>query len=73
MIKVSAIVKQLQQQRNGIATQENQIDRAIMTLSRLHTWKGQSKRRLSTAARERIAAAQRARWAKWKRKKKKTS
>ena len=63
MADLSAIVAQLKEERA-------KLDKAIEALSGV-TGKsgGGGKRKLSAAARERIAAAQRARWAKFKAKK----
>jgi hypothetical protein len=68
MDKIASIVQQLQQERA-------RIDGALQALTGIG--KGQrgtartGRRTLSPAARKRIAAAQRARWAKWKAGKKK--
>jgi len=65
MADIGAVVAQLKAERA-------KLDKAIEVLTRL-TGKagsgGGGKRKLSAAARERIAAAQRARWAKFKAKK----
>ena len=65
MADLGAVLEQLKAERA-------KLDKAIQALSSL-TGKsspgGGGKRRLSAAARERIAAAQRARWAKFKAKK----
>jgi hypothetical protein len=60
MTDLGAIVAQLKQERD-------KLDRAIAALSGVGA--GGGRRKLSAAARERIAAAQRARWAKYKAKK----
>lgn len=66
MTDLGAVVEQLRKERE-------KLDRAIAALSGIGARKsgGQrtGKRRLSAAARKRIAAAQRARWAKFKAKK----
>ena len=63
MTDLGAIVAQLKQERD-------KLDRAIAALSGVGgTRSGGGRRKLSAAARERIAAAQRARWAKYKAKK----
>jgi hypothetical protein len=61
MTDLGSIVVQLKKERD-------KLDRAITALSGITETSG-GKRRLSAAARERIAAAQRARWAKVKSKK----
>jgi hypothetical protein len=69
MPNVTAILHDLQRQRNEVQAQINRLDTAIATLSGVGgRGKGRrgGKRYLSAAARNRIAAAQRARWAKWK-------
>jgi|307.fasta_scaffold811197_1 hypothetical protein len=65
MADLSAVVAQLKVERA-------KLDKAIAVLSGLDGRSGsggRGTRRLSAAARERIAAAQRARWAKFKAKK----
>ena len=63
MTDLSAVVVQLKQERD-------KLDRAIAALSGITSNGGGSgRRKLSAAARERIAAAQRARWAKFKKNK----
>jgi hypothetical protein len=69
MDKIASIVQQLQQERA-------RIDAALQALTGASSNRGQrgtartGRRTLSTAARRKIAAAQRARWAKWKANKK---
>jgi hypothetical protein len=70
MNNMRAVVKQLQRQRDGVQRLISQLDSALSVLGGLD---GASKgggrggrRHLSAAARARIAAAQRKRWAKWK-------
>jgi hypothetical protein len=70
MDKLASIVQQLQQERA-------RIDAALRALTGISNHSGAmgaartGRRTLSAAARRRIAAAQRARWAKWKMDKKK--
>lgn len=59
MTDLSSVVAQLKAERS-------KIDKAIAALSGLDGRSGGGKRTLSAAAREKIAAAQRARWAKVK-------
>jgi len=64
MSNLQTTLRLLQQEQSRLATQLQTINRALAALN------GRSKtgsRTLSAAARERIAAAQRSRWAKWKR------
>lgn len=67
MTDLGAVLAQLKQERD-------KLDRAIAALSGFAGTSGRSrktgKRKLSAAARKRIADAQRARWAKFKAKKK---
>jgi hypothetical protein len=63
MADLGAIVAQLKAERA-------KLDKAIEALSGVAGKSGGGTRRLSAAARARIAAAQRARWAKFKAKKK---
>jgi hypothetical protein len=62
MADLGAVVAQLRAERA-------KLDKAIEALSGVGVNSGGGRRRLSAAARERIAAAQRARWAKFKAKK----
>jgi hypothetical protein len=63
MTDLGAIVAQLKKERD-------KLDRAIAALTGVRgAGGGSGRRKLSAAARERIAAAQRARWAKFKAKK----
>jgi len=67
MDNLSRIIQQLQQERA-------RIDSALRALTGVSNNRGAARtgsRKLSPAARKRIAAAQRARWAKWKANKKK--
>jgi hypothetical protein len=63
MANLAGVLKELQQERN-------RLDEAIRVIGKLvsgnHNGARSTKRTLSVAARERIAAAQRARWAKAK-------
>lgn len=63
MVDLGAVLKQLKHERD-------KLNRAIQALSGGTNSSGSnSRRKLSAAARERIAAAQRARWAKFKKNK----
>ena len=62
MTDLGAVLAQLKQERD-------KLDRAIAALSGVGGVGRSGKRRLSAAARKRIADAQRARWAKFKAKK----
>jgi len=67
MDRLASIVQQLQQERA-------RIDAALRALTGASTTRGTARtgrRTLSAAARRKIAAAQRARWAKWKANRKK--
>ena len=72
MLNLTKAVQQLKQERDQARNKLERLDEALKVLSGLTGVKrgftrGQGKRRtMSTAARKRIAAAQRARWAKWK-------
>lgn len=72
MSNIATVVAQLHQKRQELKTELRRLDQAIQVLSGLGgTSRARGgKRRLSAAARARIAAAQRARWAKWKKAKK---
>jgi hypothetical protein len=75
MLNLAIAVRQLNQERARTQKEVEKLDAAIRVLSGLTGTKrvlgrgraGIGKRRtMSAAARKRIAAAQRARWAKWK-------
>ena len=75
MLTLTTAVRQLKQERARTQKEVEKLDAAIRVLSGLTGTKrglgrgraGVGKRRtMSAAARKRIAAAQRARWAKWK-------
>ena len=69
MVNLSQAVKQLHKERQRVQSQLNQLDSAIKALngsSGNHRRSSGPRRVMSAAARARIAAAQRARWAKWK-------
>jgi hypothetical protein len=70
MTDLGAVLAKLKKERA-------QLDRAITALSgvvrRISVAPHNNKRKLSAAARKRIAAAQRARWAAWKAKQKKAA
>jgi hypothetical protein len=68
MPNLSKTVNDLRDERNRLAKELDQLDEAISVLSGLDRGGARrgGKRRLSAAARKRIADAQKARWAKWK-------
>ena len=81
MANLSQLVDDLEAQRKQAKLDLDRLDAAISTLRKLN---GSSKvtnigtarrgrRRLSAAARKRIADAQRARWAKWKQQQKRAA
>jgi hypothetical protein len=66
MADLDAVLEQLKQARRGAEDELKQLEKVIASLGKATT-AGSGKRvprRLSAAARERIAAAQRRRWAK---------
>jgi hypothetical protein len=73
MPNLASVLKGLQAEKRNVESELERLDKAISVLGQL-TGSGSSrrsgrrgdKRHLSPAARKRIAAAQRARWAKWK-------
>jgi len=79
MQTLSQIVGQLQTQRKQVQSELQRLDAAIAALRGLGTSNGAGKlsvvapvrRKLSAAARKKIATAQRARWAAWRAKKSK--
>jgi hypothetical protein len=81
MANLSQLVIDLEVQRKQAKLDLDRLDEAIATLRKLSGGAGVSsigsarrgRRRLSAAARKRIADAQRARWAKWKQQQKKAA
>ena len=75
MSNLAKVVAQLQQQRDVAQKQVEQLEQALAALGSIDGLQmrarssrkvGGKGRTMSAAARKRIAAAQRARWAKWK-------
>jgi hypothetical protein len=75
MSNLAKVVAQLQHQRDEAQKQVNQLDQALAALGGINGLRtrgrspravGRKRRTMSAGARKRIAAAQRARWAKWK-------
>src|SRR4029077_1433719 len=62
MTNLTAVLNQLQQERSRLTAQLESVNSAISALN--GTTNNRSGRRISAAGRARIAAAQRARWAK---------
>jgi hypothetical protein len=71
-MSLTVVLKELQKQRQEKQAELKDIDAAIVAIGQIgrQVPSRRGKRHLSAAARARIAAAQRARWAKWKRQKK---
>ena len=75
MSNLAKVVQQLQTERQQARSTVEQLDEALKALGGLGGLRGRigraqtpgkKRRTMSAAARKRIAAAQRARWAKWK-------
>jgi hypothetical protein len=74
MPNLTAVVRQLKKERQRLQGEMERLNAAMAALRNLGNLAGHSKgslvaigrRTMSVAARKRIAAAQRARWAKWK-------
>lgn len=75
MSNLDKVVLQLRKERDEVQKRVEQLDQALAALGSVdgsHTKgrgrqsSGRKPRTMSAAARKRIAAAQRARWAKWK-------
>jgi hypothetical protein len=75
MSNLVKVVAQLQMQRHEAQKTVEQLDRALAALSSVKGLRsrgrssqnvGKKRRTMSAAAKKKIAAAQRARWAKWK-------
>ena len=76
MPNLGGIVRELKTQRDRAQREVERLNAALTALANLGSGNGRSKRVLarkrkpmSAAARKKIAAAQRARWAKWKKNK----
>jgi hypothetical protein len=77
MTNLATVVQQLKKERDHSQKRIEQLDQALKALTAISTKRTTTGRRgrvgvsakprtMSAAARKRIAAAQRARWAKWK-------
>lgn len=73
MSNLTKVVERLEEERNQAQRRVEQLDEALKALTGLSGVRRHSSaqsfgkgRTMSAAARKRIAAAQRARWAKWK-------
>jgi hypothetical protein len=64
MANLTSVIKYLEQERNRLGAQLERLSHALSVL--IGTSNHRTRRRISTAGRARIAAAQRARWAKSK-------
>jgi len=64
MGNVSSLVKQLKQERDRVAQQLSGLNGALTAFAGVYSGNHNGKRQISAAGRKRIAAAQRARWAK---------
>ena len=65
MANLTGVVRELRKQRERAQQEVKRLDSALAALAGLNRT-GVRRGRMSVAARKRIAAAQRARWAKWK-------
>jgi uncharacterized phosphosugar-binding protein len=63
MTNLTSVLKQLQQERNRLSSRREQLNKAISALTAARSTRRGT---ISSAGRARIAAAQRARWAKAK-------
>jgi hypothetical protein len=71
MPNLNTVLRQLESERSAVQDRIKQLDSALEVLEGLNgTGRGRGRRsgprHMSAAARKRIAAAQRKRWAKWK-------
>jgi hypothetical protein len=75
MSNLTKVVMQMRQERDAARKRVEQLDQALAALGSLDGFRtqgrnpqklGTKRRTMSAQARKRIAAAQRARWAKWK-------
>jgi hypothetical protein len=68
MTNLSSVVSQLRNERTQVQGQLERLDQAISLLGNLNNGSRSTRggtRNMSASARKRIAAAQKARWAKW--------
>jgi hypothetical protein len=74
MAQITEIVHQLRKERARVHAELQKLDQAIAALSQVSGANNKGRiRTMSAAARKRIAAAQRARWAKFRASSKKTA
>jgi len=74
MANLAGVVRQLRNERDRVQGEMERLNAALAALGNLGSLAGKpkeirtpkSRKPMSTAARKRIAEAQRARWAKWK-------
>jgi hypothetical protein len=71
MADVSSILKQLRQERDRVAKQLSGLNAALTAFAGVYGGdeQGRKRRKMSVAARKKIAAAQRRRWAKFRKSK----
>jgi hypothetical protein len=72
MEQLTTTLKRLRDERRDAQQQVEKLDEAIKAIEGLGRRGGQPKRKLSAAARRRIAHAQKARWKKWRRQKRRS-
>ena len=70
MVNIRTVVSQLQREKQRLNAELNKVEQAIEALESMNgNSRGKAPRRtrnMSNAGRQRIIAAQRARWAKWR-------
>jgi hypothetical protein len=71
MSNLTSILNQLQQERSHLTARLERLDTAMSALSGTSKT-GSRKRMMSAASRRKIVAAQKARWAKWRKAQKKS-
>jgi hypothetical protein len=69
MTNLTSLVNQLQKERSRLASQLDNVSKALAALGGSRSETG-TRRKLSAAAIARIRAAQKARWAKWRKQRK---
>ena len=73
MVNLSGIVKQLRKERDRVEKQLSGLNVALTAFAAVYRGAGSTgRRKMSAKSRAKIAAAQRARWAKFRAKRKKT-
>ena len=68
MVNLSGVIKQLQKERDRVEKQLSRLNAALTAFTNVYDGRqpGRKRRKMSAKSRAKIAAAQRARWAKFR-------